>query len=189
MDPFGAADWDTHSTRNTKKAEHCHRPMVSCSSVNSDHLICQHDQEAVSSRSHLPALRSCASCACTGTETAKRHPKTYLVFIYFSRHPWSKLELSKSRKSCSMGSCFRLCWKRWDEKNLDSFKQQTVSWKWLCCLEGLVHSAQIAQDRSPAMYEPCDSHVVPQGSEVTWIFPTEKKNLWPETKNEEKPGK
>lgn len=43
MDPFGAADSATRNSRNANKAEHCHRPEMSCGSVKSDHPICQHE--------------------------------------------------------------------------------------------------------------------------------------------------
>lgn len=110
---FHAPIWGCrHSTRNAKKVECCHRPEVSCSSVERDHLVCQCELTKrpfhhVPIYQHTPLLAMHA----LELEQGKGIPKTVLFSFIF---PWthvSKLELCKSRKSCSMGNCFRLYWK------------------------------------------------------------------------------
>lgn len=116
---FHAPIWGCrHLTRNAKKAERCHRPEVSCGSVEIDHLVCQRELTKRPFH-HVPIYRHTPLLAVHALELkqGKGTPKTVLFSFIF---PWthvSKLELCKSRKFCSMGNCFRLYWKSWDEKN------------------------------------------------------------------------
>lgn len=119
---------------------------------------------------HAPVLALSALKLNQGKGTQK----TIFYSFIFPGIDVSKLELSKSKRFCSIGNCLNLYWKSWDENNtilnlemftfyffffsgfvhLHSFKHQFVFSKLLCWLEGLGPSAQIPQDRSPAMWLP-----------------------------------